>query len=163
MSLTSQSLNIEQLTSQTAQLVGLLETFLDTLQSESSALKSNNPDDINQILPIKEKLSEEVGQVTVQIEKSLSPHDLSLSELLSIERPFKLAPASEKNIQTIIELSQKCNDLNTANGIAIQILNNINQQTIQIISGQEQSNVKLYDAKGESSASGKNKQTLGKA
>ncbi|MCF6298361.1 MAG: flagellar protein FlgN [Thiomicrorhabdus sp.] len=154
---------IEQLPSQIAQFLQLLETFHETLLSESQALKSNNTDQLSTTILVKSELTEKISLLTQSIENQLKTQQLSLSALLSSTLPSNLPQAMQQNIQRLILLSNQCHDLNQANGISIQILNNINQQTIKIISGQEPPNVKLYGATGETQTSASAKNPLGKA
>jgi len=154
---------IELLPSQIAQFVQQLESFLETLQSESQALKSDQPDQLSSILSIKSVLAEEISRLTQTIEKQLNTQKLTLPDLLSSKRPSNLPQAMQHNIQQLITLSNQCHDLNQANGISIQVLNNINRHTLKILSGQEFSNVKLYGATGETQTSASTKNPLGKA
>jgi len=155
--------NIEQLTSQIAQLVRLLESFHETLLAESLALKSNNTDQITEVLPVKQQRSNDLTALTQKIDSELLSEQLSLSKLFSEELSTGLPDTLQKNIHQAIKLSELCHDLNQSNGISIQILGNINQHTIDLISGKGQSDVKLYGSSGEAQPSKSSKKTLGKA
>ncbi|GKT11098.1 MAG: flagellar biosynthesis protein FlgN [Thiomicrorhabdus sp.] len=163
MTLADNRLNIEQLTSQTAQLVTLLEDFFKTLQTETLALQANDADQINSILPIKEQQSNEISQLTAEIDKTLLPIELNLTQLFSSEHDLPLTKNAQQQIQNIIKLISDCHNLNQANGMSIQILNNINKQTINLISGKGQPDVSLYGSKGKTTPTSTDKQTLGKA
>ena len=158
-----QVLKIEPLPSQIAQFLTLLEAFQSILQSESHALKSNHTDQLATTLSVKSELTEKISLLTQAIEKQLDTQSLTLSTLLSAKLPSNLPQSLQQNIQHLITLSNQCHDLNQANGISIQILNNINQHTLKILSGQESSNVKLYSASGETQTSESTKTPIGKA
>ncbi len=156
-------LQIEQLPSQMAQFLQLLDVFQQTLLSESQALKSNLTDQLATTLLTKEKLAEDISLLTQSIEALLKTKQLSLSVLLSTQLPSNLPLSIQQDIQRLITLSNQCHDLNQANGISIQILNKINQHALNIISGQESPNIKLYDASGETQPPESIKKPLGKA
>lgn len=154
---------IEELPSQIAQFLQLLESFKEALLSESQALKSNNTEQLSTTLSVKNELSEKISQLTQAIEQQLNTQQLTLSVLLSPEISPDLPQTMQQNIQRLILLSNQCHDLNQANGISIQILNNINQHTLKILSGQESPNIKLYGARGKTQATKPTKNPLGKA
>ena len=156
--------HIEQLPSQIAQFLSLLEHFYNTLLSESQALKSNDSEQISNILPEKNQLSEEISQLTQTLESQLTRQQLTLASLFDSTLSSNLPQPLQQNIERIVTLSNQCHDLNQSNGISIQILKNLNQHTLNLISGKEPSNVKLYSAKGEAKSSGSTPQKpLGKA
>ncbi|VAW48560.1 hypothetical protein MNBD_GAMMA04-1372 [hydrothermal vent metagenome] len=154
---------IEQLPSQMAQFLQLLDAFQQTLLSESEALKSNLTNQLATTLLTKEKLAKDISLLTQSIEARLKTKQLTLSVLLSTQLPSNLPLSMQQDIQHIITLSNQCHDLNQANGISIQILNNINQHALNTISGQEAPNIKLYSASGETQTPESIKKTLGKA
>jgi flagellar biosynthesis/type III secretory pathway chaperone len=154
---------IERLPSQITQFLQLLESFLETLLAESEALRSNHTDQLSTTLSVKNALAEEISLLTQTIEKQLNTQKLTLSVLLSSKPPSNLPLAMQQDIQCLITLSNQCHDLNQANGISIQVLNNINQHTLKILSGQESPNIKLYSARGETQTTQPSKNPLGKA
>lgn len=155
--------NIEQLTSQIAQLIRLLENFHEALLAESLALKSNITDQISEVLPVKQQCSNELTLLTQEIDSQLLSEQLSLSKLFSTDFSARLPETLQKQILQAKKRSERCHDLNQSNGISIQILSNINRHTIDLISGKEQAGVKLYSATGETQASKTSNKTLGKA
>lgn len=159
------SLNsIEQLPSHIVQFLSLLERFYNALLSESQALKTNNSEQLSNILPSKNQLSEEISQLTQTIELLLKTQQLSLTNLFNLPPPSKLPQPLQQNIERIVALSNQCHDLNQSNGISIKILKDLNQHTLNLISGKEASNVKLYSAKGEAKSSDSvHQKPLGKA
>ncbi|VAW46766.1 hypothetical protein MNBD_GAMMA03-1642 [hydrothermal vent metagenome] len=154
---------IEQFTSQIVQFLTLLETFYQTLSSETQALKTNNTEKISEIIPVKHQLSEQLSQKTQAIESLLQAETLTLATVFTPEFSSQLSSSLRAHIQKVIELSTQCQNLNQSNGISIQILSNINQHAINLVSGKETSNVKLYSASGETHRSTNTNPPIGKA
>jgi flagellar biosynthesis/type III secretory pathway chaperone len=153
----------QQLTSLVADLTHLLETFLDALQAESEALKKNHSEQLSLTSSTKESKLEAIATSTNLLESNLKAYQLTLSDLFEADLSSKLPQPLQQDIKRLAQLSNNCQDLNQANGMAIQILSNINSHAINLISGKEPSGVKLYGSSGISNTSSKTKKSLGKA
>lgn len=162
MTLATDSLNIDNVSSQTIQLQQLLETFLQTLQTEADQLKSSDVDALQATLLQKESQSEAITEVTEKLNAIFEPHQLSLTALIS-DTSLAIPAKTKQHIESILLLSDQCNTLNQANGMAIQILSGINQQALNLFSGNSNPNVKLYGSTGETTRPDTHKQSLGKA
>jgi len=156
--------NSSQFASRIDQLNTLLQTFQTLLESEANTLKTVS---VNELIPISESkqlLTEQIEQSVLQLNKTL-PADIKCHHFFElVDHPLFLSlPASiQTKINLARSLSQTCHDLNLANGMAIQILSNINQVSLQILTGQTQTDSKLYGASGATTQS-KSQSSLGKA
>ncbi len=155
--------NNQQLTSLVADLTHLLESFFESLEAESKALKKYDPEQLTLTSSIKQSKSEEVATVTSLLESNLNASQLTLSNLFDSDLSTKLPKALQQDIKRLALLSDRCQALNQANGMAILMLSNINEHALDLISGKESPNVKLYGASGVSTTSSKTKKSLGKA
>lgn len=164
--------NPQPLTSLVADLTRLLEGFLVALQNESAALKKNDSTQLTAVLVSKQTLSEEIELLTPKLESGLKAHNLSLKTLAELQadatpskssKLAKLPEALQHDLQALAIISEQCQDLNQANGMAIQMLNNINQHALNLISGKSDPKVQLYGASGATTATSNTKTSLGKA
>lgn len=163
MTQTDSTQNRQQLTSLVAELTHLLENFYNALKTESEALKKNNPEQLVLTSTTKQEQSEEIATLTAELESHLKASKLTLASLLELNVSTTLPVALQKAIQKLIAISDQCQDLNQANGMAIQILSNINKHALNLISGKTEPNVQLYGSSGITTASSNIKKSLGKA
>ncbi len=164
MSSITASKHFADLASQSLELLSSLEKFQATLHSEAQALKAtSHSEQLTSILESKTQLSEEITQLFQAFDTQLIKHQLSFSELLKDNIPPSIPSSITNTLQSIIQLSQQCHDLNQSNGISIQILKHLNQYTLNLISGHESPPVTLYSAKGKTQSSTTTPPPLGKA
>ncbi|NPA72380.1 MAG: flagellar protein FlgN [Gammaproteobacteria bacterium] len=143
-----------------AHLIVCLQDFLSILEQESNMLKSGQPERITEILEQKQIHSDAISAATKTLQSTLSTENSSIEALLSKETNY---PELNSQIESFITLSEKCQDLNLANGMTIKMLSTINQHALDIISGKPTSNVKLYGSSGTTENSNNPQNTLGKA
>ncbi len=155
--------NRQQLTSLVAELTHLFESFYNALQTESEALKKNNSEQLTLSSSTKQEQSEGIAHLTGQLESSLKANNLTLANLFDVKVAATLPKALQQATQKLVAISDQCQDLNQANGMAIQMLSNINKHALNLISGKTQSNVQLYGSSGVTTASSNTKTSLGKA
>lgn len=159
-------LNVDQFSSQIETLNQQLLAFEKNLQTESELLHKNQPEALSQHSETKAALVQEIQTQLALIESQLNTADpkkpTNLIELTRLHAFSDLSDALQKKVDQTLALTESCSDLNDANGIAIQILNNINQASIHILAGQADTSLNLYGASGETRQS-KQGSSLGKA
>lgn len=158
------SLNTDQFSSQIDELNLLLLNFQTLLENESKNLKSSDTSDLLTTAQAKEQLTVNIELLVQQINKAL-PSSLQNKHFFELAQQSAFSAISNElqaNVDKCLALSQACHDLNMANGMAIQILSNINEVSLQILTGQNQSDSKLYGASGATTQN-KLKSSLGKA
>lgn len=143
----------------------LLHEFHQILQDESSLLKQPPSEALTANLEQKAATAQQVESELLTLEKILSPHANGAS-LMDLARNGAFAEISDSlqvQVEHFMKLSQACHDLNTSNGIAIQILSNINDFSIDLLTGKSTAEVKLYGSSGEKQLHTQSHSTLGKA
>lgn len=160
---TDNAQNRQQLTSLVAELTHLFENFYLSLQTESEALKKNDSEQLLLISTTKQEQSEGITTLTAKLESTLKASKLTLANLFDLNVSTTLPKALQQATQKLVAISDKCQDLNQANGMTIQILSNINKHALNLISGKTQPNVQLYGSSGVTTASPNTKKSLGKA
>ncbi|NPA71883.1 MAG: flagellar protein FlgN [Gammaproteobacteria bacterium] len=158
----SQPLN-DRIPSLIAYLITCLQDFHSILAQESELLKSGFPERITEIIEKKHTHSERLLTSTQTLQSTLLAENSSIESLLSQEAILAYPPELKAQINTFIELSEKCQDLNLANGMSIRMLTTINQHALDIASGKSTSGVKLYGSSGTTERSNNPQNTLGKA
>lgn len=135
-----------------------LSNFLELLETEKLAIRQSDFDSLEKNTSEK---SEQAKTLEITSEKLSTLLHHPLSDLL--ENPELIGVESlQQKLDKIRILSVSCHDLNQANGISIQILNNMNDYTLNLITGHDP-NTKLYGSKGETQKPKKTGNTLGKA
>lgn len=154
------AVDFNSLTSQTNQLLETLAEFKTVLKQEANLLSSNQLDQLFPVLDQKSLLSANVDQTFKTFNKQLN-NTLPLDQLAESD-VFKTYPEDfQKHVLKLIDAINECYDLNISNGIAVQIMNNLNETAINIFTGQtEKQNV--YGASGTTEKR-KSKTSLGKA
>ncbi|MDX1795847.1 MAG: flagellar protein FlgN [Hydrogenovibrio sp.] len=156
------TVDLDLLSLQLSQLLDTLNDFEKILDEEAQVLKSTDISPLTDIVQRKQIASESVSQKFETLSTSLTDNALSLNEYMMIDG-FDQLPTS---IQTLFkqnsEKAQVCNDKNTANGMSVQALSNLNQTLLQLFKGQDPQN-KTYDASGGESNAASRSKPLGKA
>ena len=138
----------------------LLTSFEETLEVEKQAIRHSKFDALQQNTATKAKLADQLDQLASQIETEIQ---IPFSELLDA---IDLFPESQMDVKDrltkINQLTNQCHDLNLANGISINILNNMNNFTLNLLSGRDP-NSKTYSAKGQKQEPATTGRALGKA
>ncbi len=157
-------LNQAQFSSHIDELNLLLLEFRTLLETESQQLKQSDAEALVESSQLKGELSEKIEQLvnTLNLELGNSSDTLNFIDLGKQKAFQTLSQELQTKVDQSIELSQRCHDLNIANGMSIQILSNINQVSLQILTGQNESNSDVYGSSGETSTPKKGS-TLGKA
>jgi flagella synthesis protein FlgN len=155
-------LDLTQLSSHLDALNGLLDAFESVLEQEAALLKDHASEALHPILERKAQLAEQLDRQFQQLETLLPPASGHFADLVRNQAFARQAPKLQHQAETFLSRSQRCNDLNIANGISIQILNNINQVSIELMAGQTDNAPDLYGRSGQSKSS-KSSSTLGKA
>ncbi|WP_321276172.1 flagellar protein FlgN [Thiomicrorhabdus indica] len=137
-------------------LLKALDNFLTILNEEKAAIRKS---EIKLIEDVTQKKSESVDQIesiSIAIEKDTGR---SIPEWFADK-------TLEGNLQNLIQKTENmttaCHDLNLANGLSINILNNMNSYTLNLVSGKDP-DMKTYGSKGQENASKDQRRTLGKA
>jgi len=158
------ALNISLFSSHIEALNLTLRDFQNLLNLESQQLKQNDPSALVNSSQTKNQLTDKIDALVATIQKDL-PDDLQNQHFFELANQNAFADVSHE-LQTKLEeslaLTQTCHDLNLANGMAIQILSNMNQVSLQILTGQSQTESKLYGSSGSPSKH-KSQSSLGKA
>lgn len=143
----------------------LLHDFHDILESESAHLKQPPSEALSRTLEQKSAVAQQLESELNTIEELLKPHNNGATFIdLAKDNAFSsISDSLQVKVDRIIQLSQDCHDLNTSNGIAIQILSNINDFSIDLLTGKSSAEVKLYGSSGEKQLHNQNQSTLGKA
>lgn len=133
-----------------------LDLFLSILNDEKTAIQKSNIQLIEEVSQKKSNSADAIEATSKTIEKDTGR---SISEWLTDE-------TLEGEIKTLVEQvhtqTTECHDLNMANGLSINILNNMNSFTLNLISGKDP-DMKTYGSKGQAHASKDKNRTLGKA
>lgn len=162
MSQNTDELNLGQFSSQIVGLMHLLKQFSEILDQESDIIKKNQAEQLTQITQSKQNMAEQLNLLTVELDQTLSNHNLNLISFVSSPSFTSLSEEQQAEVKQTLVLIQKCHDKNLANGMSIQMLSNINKHTLDLISGKNQQDVKLYGSSGEKTTTG-SQSTLGKA
>lgn len=143
----------------------LLHEFHKILQTESSMLKQPPSEALTQTLEKKAAAAQQLESALHTLEILLKPHSngKSLMDLAKNNAFSAISDSLQVKVDDIMKLSQACHDMNTSNGIAIQILTNINEFSIDLLTGKSTAEVKLYGSSGEKQLHSKSQSTLGKA
>lgn len=157
------TMDINQFSSQTESLFGLLENFKTLLESESKTIGSSQIDELENILTKKQELSEELEQATQKLEQLLNPNQLNIFTLTENKLFKSFPPDLQQQVYQITTLIQTCHDINLANGMATQTLSNINKHTLDILSGRDTKEVNLYGSSGEKTGKKQTGKPLGTA
>jgi len=146
-----------------ASLQTLLDGFLTLLQNEKDAIKHSQIEQLSQIISDKSEASFELENRMTQLNQlAKARFDQTFTDLLAqSDNLTNLEPDERQALQETQQLTLKCHDLNQANGIAIQILKNMNEFTLSLVSGNDP-DFKTYGSKGQKHRS-RSGQTLGKA
>ncbi|PLA74924.1 hypothetical protein CYQ88_03200 [Hydrogenovibrio sp. SC-1] len=140
----------------------LFETILD---QEAIHLHKVDPDSLLALLEKKESVSEEVSNQFQKLSNSLSPNanePLSLKELLLMESVQSLPKPIIQQLEDANMLATNCYQKNTANGVAVHALSNMNESVLGLLKGQSKSN-QTYSASGKATLGKSTTQPLGKA
>ncbi|MEA3405596.1 MAG: flagellar protein FlgN [Pseudomonadota bacterium] len=156
------SLNTNQFSSQIDELNSLLLEFKTLLESESELLKQNDSNAIIETSQTKNEISNKIDKQVQSIQNLLPDKSKHFFELAQDKVFSGISKTLQPKIDGSIELTQACHDLNMANGMAIQILSNMNQVSLQILTGQNRTETNLYGSSG-STTQNKTKSSLGKA
>ena len=157
-------LDIPRFSSQMDGLNLLLLDLQSLLQTESQTLKNSDASALTQSTQAKSELMDKIDSLVQKINQNFP----NLSENkhffdLAKEKAFaSISNELQEKVDNSLTLSQACHDLNMANGMAIQILSNINQVSLQILTGQNQTDSNLYGSTGTTTQN-KSKSSLGKA
>lgn len=154
--------------SQLSALENELGQFKHLLEQESDLLKHNNITDLPEVALNKQDLSQKIETLVQSLNKTLqtNANDAALQhffDLISSDFVNNIPQELKQHIEQIKELTQACHDLNLANGMSIQILNNINEVSLSLFAGQGSNKESTYSAKGEKSSSNSPRSSLGKA
>ncbi|MBF6058690.1 flagella synthesis protein FlgN [Thiomicrorhabdus heinhorstiae] len=139
----------------------LLSEFHSTLEQEAEAIQKNRSEQVLAVISRKQQQSEQLNQITEQINKQLSPLSLQLSDLFSLQHFERLPETLQESVLAILQLTEACHNLNQSNGMAIKLLSNINQHAIDLIFGKDKG-VELYSPEGVTK-SDTTRKSLGKA
>lgn len=147
----------------TRQLFDALTQFKSLLENEATLLKQFNVEDLPTLLEQKSSLSETIEQHFKQLNTGLGAQTPKrLDDWLQDEIFSNLSTPLQKTFTDLIQLTNECHDLNQANGMTVQTLNNLNQAALDILTGQTAPSSQIYGASGERQKS-KKQTTLGKA
>lgn len=145
------------------QLERALLELKNILQDEAQSLKqTHQAETLMTIVQRKEQQFAALNGLQAQISET-TPSNMSLTELLNSPELATLPANLQHKIQSVMVIIQTCFDLNTSNGMSIQILNTLNQHTLDLISGKAATKINLYDASGESKVSLGQQTSLGQA
>ena len=151
------------LTLKTRQLLDALSQFKDVLQQESNILKKFNIENLPELLEKKSALSETIEENFKQFNLCLgSETPKTLDSWLESDIFTTLSEELQKSFKKLIAVTNECHDMNLANGMTVQTLNNINQVSLNILTGQTSPSNQVYSASGERQKS-KTQTSLGKA
>lgn len=143
--------NPKDISQQLDLLLDNLTQFESILDEEANHLHKVDPEALLALLETKEKLSEQVSTQFQALSNSLSPNanePLSLSELLLIESVKSLPSSIIKKLEATNTLATQCYQKNTANGVAVHTLSNMNQSILNLLKGQDSHN-QTYGASGK--------------
>lgn len=157
--------NPKDISQQLDLLLDNLNQFESILDEEANHLHKVDPEALLALLETKEKLSEQVSSQFQALSNSLSPNanePLSLSELLLIESVKSLPSSIIKKLEATNALATQCYQKNTANGVAVHTLSNMNQSILNLLKGQDGHN-QTYGASGKKNLDKPSASTLGKA
>lgn len=157
--------NTKDISQELDRLLDELSAFETILDEEAKHLQKVDPDSLLSLLKNKEALSERVSKQFLALSKILSPSTkdpLSLKELLLIESIQSLPPTVIDKLETANAQATSCYKKNTANGIAVHAMSNMNQSVLNLLKGQPENN-QTYSASGKASLGKPNATPLGKA
>jgi len=140
----------------------ILLEFKTLLETESDLLKANNAEEIIKTSQTKNQITDKINTQVQTIQNILPKKSKHFFELAQEKSFSELSDDLQSKVEQSIELSQVCHDLNMANGMAIQILSNMNQVSLKILTGHNQAEHNLYGSTGSTTQS-KTKSSLGKA
>lgn len=135
-----------------------LESFFEILQIEKEAIRHSDTEKLEQNLTKKSTSADLIEQHIQHIENLTGR---SLLDWFSQENSQELGEWSQSIVE-LKALTQNCHDLNIANGISINILNNMNNVSLGILSGKDP-DMKTYGAKGQARSGKDQGRTIGKA
>lgn len=148
--------NSEQILALFSRLLKELDQFLTILNNEKVAIQKSDVQLIEEVSQRKSDSADAIEANSTTIEKDTGR---SISEWLTDE-------TLEGEIKTLIKQvhtqTTACHDLNMANGLSINILNNMNSFTLNLVSGKDP-DMKTYGSKGQAHAAKDKNRTLGKA
>jgi len=159
------AVNLEDISQNLDQLLENLSQFETLLDQEAKHLHKVDPESLLALLEKKEALSEKVSSQFEALSNTLSPNaneTLSLKELLLIDIIQSLPRKTIQKLETVNEQAVKCYKKNTANGVAVHALSNMNQSVLNLLKGQPQNN-QTYSASGKPSQTQVTTSPLGKA
>jgi flagella synthesis protein FlgN len=155
-------IDINKLSKNINNLLELLTQFEDSLNLETSILNSSDTSALTNIVLKKQKIAEQIELLFLDISQNTQDKNFSLHSFMAAD-DFKLLPLDIK--KTFKKTSLKvaaCYDKNTANGISLQALNNLNKTLLQLFKGQDPKN-KTYTSSGGSTSATNTPNSLGKA
>lgn len=153
----------QALTLKTRQLLDAMSQFKEILQQESNLLKKFNIENLPALLEKKSALSETIEDTFKQLNLCLgSESPKTLDAWLTSDIFATLPKELQKNFKELIKITNECHDMNLANGMTVQTLNNLNQASLNILTGQTAASGQVYGATGERQKS-KTQTSLGKA
>lgn len=145
------------------QLFDALTKFKTVLTQEATLLKSFNVEELPTLLAQKSSLSESIEHHFKALNACLGAQTpKKLDDWLSDDHFGLLSTSLQKTFTDLIQLTNQCHDLNQANGMTVQTLNNMNQAALDILTGQAEPASQIYGASGERKKS-KQQTSLGKA
>lgn len=154
--------DVNLFSSQTESMTQILNQFLDALSLETEAIKKNLTQQLLDASSLKSDLANQIEEKTQTLNTILEKSNVTIN-YLSDSSIFSTLPIEiQNNSLALIELIQKCQDKNLANGMSIQMLSNINQHALDLISGKKKDDTNLYSSSGEKTRSG-HQSSLGKA
>lgn len=137
-----------------------LQEFYDLLESEKQAIRGSDSTQLMSIAEQKDHLSD---QIETQFQALDSVEGFSFSELLQSDSIKSSYPQSiQRTLNEVESLIQACHDLNTANGMSLNILNNINRVSLEMLSGKDPDH-KTYGKKGTPLSGKPTGRSIGKA
>ena len=146
---------IEKLTNLINQKIQLFTSLEATLMEEHEILKNHRYEQLEQLVPVKSALLDELKQLELELGQSLSNPDLNGPVSLSafIRQPNLNSTPELLNLEKkLSRLAGQCNDQNKINGIMIHSRRRVNQKFLQILQQQTDPGASsTYSRNGETS------------
>lgn len=158
----SQTVHPNDLTLHLNELFENLTSFQSTLEHEAQLLKQHDLNQLVDLLPKKQILSDKIDQLVEAFETQFKMPS-NLNELAKHIEIQNQPQTTQQNLANIIEIAETCRHLNMRNGITIQALDNINAQLTNLFTDHSATPVSLYNSSGIKKHSSNSKATLGKA